>query len=75
MKSIARKKQTKQARLLQHLQSGKSITSLDAVKLVGTTRLSGYIHRLRQQGYRIDDVLEKAKDGTHYKRYFLFFIA
>ena len=41
-------------RILKHLQSHKSITSLEAVKLYGITRLSAVIFRLRRKGHRID---------------------
>lgn len=41
-------------RVLNHLKKHKTITSLQAIKLFGITRLSACIFRLRRKGYRID---------------------
>ena len=41
-------------RVLKHLKAHKTITSLQAVKLFGITRLSAVIFRLRKRGYKID---------------------
>lgn len=39
--------------ILEHLKSGRSITSLEAVKLYGATRLAAIIYELRKKGYVI----------------------
>lgn len=39
-----------------HLESGKTLTSMEAIKLYGCTRLSDKIFRLRKRGYEIDSV-------------------
>lgn len=39
--------------ILEHLKSGKSITSLEAINLYGATRLSSIIYALRKRGYTI----------------------
>lgn len=40
----------------EHLESGKSITSMEAFKLYGCTRLSDKIFRLKKKGMMIDAV-------------------
>lgn len=40
--------------ILEHLLSGKAITSIEAIELYGATRLSGIIYYLREQGYQIN---------------------
>lgn len=39
--------------VLEHLKSGKSITSLEAINLYGATRLADIIFRLKKRGYII----------------------
>ena len=60
-------------RILNHLKEYGSITSWDAIKEYGCTRLSHYIWLLRKQGYRITDTiiptLNKYGEKTHYKKY------
>ena len=40
--------------ILAHLQSGKSLTSLEAMTLFGCMRLGSRIHDLREAGHQID---------------------
>ena len=40
-------------RILEHLESGRSITSLEAINEYGNTRLSASIHALRKAGHHI----------------------
>ena len=44
---------TKAQRVFNHLQSGRSITPIEALDLYGSFRLSGIISRLRKRGYFI----------------------
>lgn len=44
---------TQREAVLDHLNRYGSITSLEAIKLYGATRLSGLIYSLRHQGYGI----------------------
>ena len=47
------KKQTHKTRLLQYLKDYKSITSLEAIRDLGNTRLSASIFTLKEDGYNI----------------------
>ena len=54
--------------VLQHLKDYGSITSLDAIRLFGATRLSAIIYRLRhKEGYTIVTEIETVPTrlGTH----------
>lgn len=44
---------TQTAGILEHLQTGKSITSLEAINLFGATRLASIIFELKKKGYNI----------------------
>lgn len=60
-------------RVLDYMKTFGSITSLDAFKDLGVTRLSASIFNLRNKGYNIVSIDEKAKnrygDVVHYSRY------
>lgn len=47
---------TKTQRVIEHLLEKGSITSWDAIKLYGATRLSAIIFNLRDRGFVIDSV-------------------
>lgn len=51
-------KDTHYYRVLKHLQKFGSITSFDAIRKFGATRLSAIIYDLRQDGYIINSVME-----------------
>lgn len=63
------------ATILFHLQSGRSLTSLEAINLYGITRLGGRIFELKQQGHVIHDefVTVKNRHGkdARVKRYWI----
>ena len=69
------KKVTLQDRVLQYLQEAGSITSLDAIREFGATRLSAIIFNLKKDGYIIRTESETSKnrwgDKVTYARYFL----
>lgn len=44
---------SQEAAILKHLESGRTITALEAFKLYGCLRLSGRIYDLKEQGYKI----------------------
>lgn len=46
-------KMSQRKAVLQHLQTYKTITSMDAINLYGATRLSAIIYDLRDAGYNI----------------------
>lgn len=47
--------------ILEHLKSGRSITSMEAINEYGFTRLSAIIHTLRNSGYNIDTTMIPVK--------------
>ena len=55
--------------ILAHLQSGKSITPLEALGMYGCFRLGGRIYDLKQQGHPIitDKVKENGKTFASYR--------
>jgi len=69
-------KQNKTTEVLKHLQTYGTITSMEAIKLYGATRLSAIIFCLRKKGYdiRTFDVTGKDRYGTTvtYAKYTLF---
>ena len=62
-------------RILNHLIEYGSITSYEAIKEYGCTRLSQYIYLLKKDGYVIDVQIEKNinryGEKIHYNRYLL----
>jgi Helix-turn-helix domain len=57
--------------ILAHLQSGQSITPLDALNLFGCFRLGARIFDLKAEGHSIDMTLEDDGNGKHWARYSL----
>ena len=66
---------TQQETVLAHLQSGETITSIQAIMEYGITRLAAVICELRKQGWCIDSVVEigvnRAGRKVNYTRYIL----
>lgn len=50
------KKTNKTQKVIQHLKKKGSITSWQAIKLYGETRLAAVVHNLRERGYMIDSL-------------------
>lgn len=46
-------KNTQNQKILKHLQKGKKITPLQALRMFGCLRLSGRIYDLKKQGHKI----------------------
>lgn len=61
--------------VLAHLQKHKSITSWEAIKEYGATRLSSIIYNLRDRGYEIQNIWEETTNRfgmkVRYVRYVL----
>lgn len=53
--------------ILEHLLSGRELTSMQAIELYGATRLSGIIYHLRNKGYIINrrDKVVKTRYGRN----------
>lgn len=60
---------TQNEKILNHLRMYGSITSLEAFQIYQITRLSGRIHELRTQGYKITVERRKAQNGAIYAAY------
>lgn len=54
--------------ILKHLESGKSITPLAALKLYGSLRLGGRIYDLKKQGYPIETKMVR-RNGKRFASY------
>lgn len=63
---------TKKQKILNHLKSGKTITSMEAINLYGVTRLAAVVHTLKKEMHPIQSENVKGKNGTYavYKMYF-----
>lgn len=48
--------------VIEHLRKYKSITSYDAIRLYGATRLSGIIFILRDKGFEIETEMTQGKN-------------
>lgn len=59
---------TARDRILKHLQSGKTLTTLQAWRLYGTTAMSQHASALRRRGYKIGSYIPQ---GVRYAKYFL----
>lgn len=70
---MANKKTTQTQAILNHLMSGKSITSMEAFERYGATRLSGLIFVLRKRGYHIisetKECTTRYGETAHYAEY------
>lgn len=71
---MEKKKESREVRLLKYLQTYRNITSLEAIKLFGETRLSARIYDLKKKGFKFntETVRVHARDGwTYVARYTL----
>lgn len=62
---------TTQQAIKLHLQSGKSLTTLQALDKFKTMRASEYIRRLRAEGLPIKTIRMTTKEGKQYGKYIL----
>ena len=63
------KKSLKQ-NVISYIRKHGSITSVEAFKALGVTRLSAIIYYLKEDGFEIDSVTEVGNNGTHWSKYF-----
>ena len=54
-------KQTHKTRLLDYLRNYRSITSLEAIRDLGNTRLSATIYVLKDEGYNIETTSQEVQ--------------
>ena len=59
---------TKKKKILTHLQSCRTITSMEAIDLYKCTRLAAIIYSLKDEGYNIESKNVKGTN-TNYARY------
>lgn len=59
--------------ILKHLQSGKSITPIEALVLYGSLRLSGRIYELKEKGHKIKTEMIETETGKRVAKYTLMF--
>lgn len=66
---------TKTQAVLDWLKTGAGISSMEAIKNFGATRLSAIIFNLRKRGYNIETVMVDGRDRfgnpTRFARYYL----
>lgn len=62
---------TQHKRILEYLGSGRSLTTLEAVPLIESVKLTTRISELRRMGYIINDEWVKTPSGKRIKRYTL----
>jgi hypothetical protein len=63
---------SKHAEIRKHLQSGNSLTGLEAIDLYQVYRLSSVINRLRKEGLEIETSMITASDGkTIFAKYWI----
>ncbi|OCG58996.1 helix-turn-helix domain-containing protein [Gilliamella sp. Nev3-1] len=61
--------QSQCAKILNHLQSGKTINPLQALNQYGCFRLGARIYDLKQDGFNIDKRMVTAENGKKYAEY------
>ena len=72
---MSKNKKSQVSDIIAHLRKYKKITSLEAIKLYGSTRLSGVIFQLKKRGFVISTEIAFIKNRygnlTHYAIYHL----
>lgn len=54
--------------ILRHLQSGRSLSPLEALERYGSFRLGARIHELKKRGHRIETIMAE-RNGKRYAEY------
>lgn len=57
-----KKNKSQISEIISHLRKYKSITSMEAIKKYGATRLSGIIYVLKERGFGIETELKEVKN-------------
>lgn len=63
--------ETQNAQILAHMQSGRSLTFLEALDLFGCMHLPRRILDLKEKGHKIEDRWERNDEGKRYKRWWM----
>lgn len=63
-------KKSQKQKVISYIRKHGSITSVEAFKALGVTRLSAIIYYLKEDGLKIDSVTEVGNNGTHWSKYF-----
>lgn len=67
------KKKTTYDAIVEYITENVTMTSMDAIRLFGCTRLSHYIYLMRRDGYKISTNIRTSKNmfgqSTHYAVY------
>lgn len=72
MKERKLKKDGQNARILEHLQKGGSVTPLFALREWGCFRLSSCIFKLKKRGYNIvTEIVNDTATGKRYAKYYI----
>ena len=67
---MAKSMQEKQTEMIkEHLDAGKTITSLEALNLFSCFRLASRMHDLKKEGYTFNKEMVKIGDGRKVARY------
>ena len=70
-----KKELSQNARILDHLLAGKSLTQLQAIKLFNCTRLASRINDLKKEGWDIDcKMVKNHNTNSHYGSYSIKFL-
>ena len=65
-----KKGRSQNARILDHLLQGRSLTQLQAIKLFNCTRLASRINDLKKEGWNIDcKIVKNHNTNTHFGSY------
>lgn len=62
---------TVKEKVLRHLQSGRSLTNLQALQEYGTMSLAYHVWALRQEGYDIRTRIRTSYNGRRYAEYYI----
>ena len=62
-------KKSQKQKVMSYIRKHGIITSVEAFKALGVTRLSAIIYYLKEDGFTIS-VTEVGKNGTHWSKYF-----
>lgn len=63
-------KKSQKQKVISYIRKHGSITSVEAFKTLGVTRLSAIVFYLKEDGFEIDSVTEVGNNGTHWSKYF-----
>lgn len=62
-------KSTQWQTVLEHLQTGNTVSNYEAFRMWNITRLGAVIEQIRKRGYCVTTTMEKSDNGNRYGRY------